>query len=143
MFRTTPEAQMPVFSAIDGNRSFTWNWLELPLNMTYYLATFNVIEGEDEVIQTFMYGDIQGALDLKGAGSALSQTPKLVSLSILAPAHVHGGEGYKLLSLKGVKASVDTAHALVFMLDDGTQLLDTFCTPEIFESESFETIVAF
>lgn len=143
MFRTYPEAELPLFTALDNGRSFAWSWLELDLNATYFVARFYVIEGEGAIIQTFLYSNIHDALARKGAGSEFSQPPVLIDVSILAPNHVHGGEGYWLARLKAVKASVTTRHAYMFILDDGTLLLDTYCTPEILASEDFETIVTF
>jgi hypothetical protein len=143
MLRTYREAELPLLSALDQRNSFVWSWLELDLTMTYYLARFHVIEGDDQLVQTFLYTSIHDALALKGAGSKFSQAPKIIDVSVLTPGHVHGGKGYRLDRLKAVKSSVTTPHAHVFILDDDTQLLDTDCTPEILASEDFETIACF
>ena len=143
MFRTYRGSEVPLLSALDQGKSFVWSWLELDLTMTYYLARFHVLEGEDELVQTFLYTSIHDVLAFKGAGSKLSQKPKIIDVSVLTPGHVHGGEGYRLERLKAVKSSVTTPHAHVFILDDDTQLIDSYCTPEILANEDFETIARF
>ncbi|MBE2259090.1 MAG: hypothetical protein IAE88_09540 [Rhodobacteraceae bacterium] len=140
MFRTRPDAELllPSILTMDGER--TWQWIELPFFIPYFLMSFQIENEGQRIGRTLMFSDIQHVLR---AFAQTDQRNRLERVDVLVPSYLHGGEGYKLSQLKEVWESDEDSYARSFVFADGSTILDVHCDPRHADQEKFKLIARF
>jgi hypothetical protein len=128
MFRTYPESEMLIPSALATDGERLWHWIELPLYISYFLVTtIFIADPEDRFRQTRLFSDIRTVLEMAEAGGDIYQVERV---DVLIPHHKHDGEGFKLARIKEVWRDTSEHPVTSYVLYDGSHLLDTYCEPE-------------
>lgn len=137
MFRTHPEAEQSLPAAFSKNGERSWHWIELPLCITYFLATFQIVDGRHRFAHTLMFSEIQSVLD---AVDQANESYQLDRVDVLIPPCLHGETGYRLSQIKEVwETDVDS----LFVLADGSTILDGQSAVEHAERENFTLTARF
>lgn len=124
MFRTYPEAELPLPATLAKRGERSWHWIELPIRITYFLVTFQKVDNQHQFAHTLMFSDIRSVLQ---AAEETDDFFRLERVDVLIPAYRHSGAGYKLEQIKEVWESDDDYQAISFLLADGTRIQDLDC----------------
>lgn len=116
MFHTYPEAEqlIPKPLALHGERA--WHWVELGLNLPYYLLELVVGEDRDSLTRYI------STANLDVVTATFHNTPRdtrLRSVSLLSPGYVNGSKGYQLDRVAEIwTPNPVIPSSLLFILDD-------------------------
>lgn len=122
MFHTFPESEIPMPPPLASNGERTWQWIELPLYISYFIVTIRILDGKFSLIRTLMFGNIYQVLQ---AAKDASATSMLDRVDMLIPSYLHDGKGYELRQLKEVWMSDCADKTAKFVFVDGSELFDS------------------
>lgn len=116
MFHTYPEAEQFIPKPLAPHGERAWHWVELGLNLPYYLLELVVGEDRDSVIRYI------ATANLEVVTSTYRNPPRdtrLRSVSLLSPGYVNGSKGYQLDRVAEIwSPNPVTPSSLLFILDD-------------------------
>lgn len=124
MFRTYKSAEFPMPRGLapDGERS--WTWIELTLPMLYYFATVNIRPIDDEIVYVrhLWFSHIDSILDIVRQAADPENRCELERLDLFSPGHVNEQGAYKLDQLKEIWSHPEGSREFRFVLADGRTL---------------------
>lgn len=100
MLHTSPEAELPVPSALAPNGERVWSWVELGLKLPYYLVTVLFTDDDDVKLERHLIFS-----DLSAIQELVANPPAHVHLQrvdLLSPGYMNGSSGYQLAQLSEV-----------------------------------------
>lgn len=117
MFHTYPEAEASVPKALAPNGERLWHWVELGLNMPYFLLEVLTETEDGPFTRHIVSGDVRMVLH---TANTPNENVRLLSASLLSPGYVNGTDGYALGRLSEIwSADEESLMDLLFVLDDG------------------------
>jgi hypothetical protein len=138
MFYTSPAAFVPTSKLFGSDASKKWRWIEFGLYMPYFLVTLRISDGDSEIDQHLMFGQIQ---DLMAHAVLVSDNAVIIEIGLLSPGYMNGTDNYLLGKLKEVWISKQQSLNLVFVMTDG-QKLQFPPDEEISNLDEYELLVA-
>ena len=123
MFHTYPEAEQPIPIPLAPSGERAWHWVELGLNIPYYLLELVVGSEPDFMIRHISTANLEVVTET--FHHAPSHTRRR-SVSLLSPDYVNGSKGYQLDRVAEIwSPNPDAPSRLLFVLDDSRSL--RFC----------------
>ncbi|WP_323001594.1 hypothetical protein [Denitromonas sp.] len=123
MFHTYPEAEQPIPKPLATRGERAWHWVELGLNLPYYLLELAVGPEHDSMIRHISTANLDVVTE---AFHHAPRNTRLRSVSLLSPDYVNGSKGYQLDRVAEIwSPNPDFPSRLLFVLDDSRSL--QFC----------------
>lgn len=120
MFHTTPSAEIPFLSNLynDGGRS--WRWVELGLQIPYFLAFLQKIVGHDaEIQQQVMLSHLDDVLEL---ASLHDSNLHVTEIWLLSPGYMNGTDTYRLGRINEIWQGKTCRGRHMYVMEDGVRL---------------------
>lgn len=121
MFHTHASAEMFIPPALAPNGQRGWYWLELPIQVPYFLLSFSMdIEG-GALNRNFLFSRLD---DVLGLLSEMGDSISNVKLSLMSPGYMNGSDTYQLDCVQEIWKC--ESNQLMFVLADGSKLYTSF-----------------
>lgn len=119
MFYTSPEAEVRVPKPLAPNGERSWRWVELGLQIPYFLLSIQISNEETEMVRRLVLGQLQDVLDI---ASQQSESFQVIDLGLLSPGYMNGSESYQLGTIKEIWGAKETGQPTVFVMADRSKL---------------------
>jgi hypothetical protein len=119
MFQTSSAAEMEVPTPWAQLGERAWRYVELGLNIPYFLMTVRFVESGSTFRRHFMFSQLS---DVLGLASELRDPHSIDCLQLLIPDFMHNGAGYDMGRIKQVWVDKSKRRNQTFVMADGREL---------------------
>lgn len=132
MIYSSPAAEVRIFQALARNGERSWNWVELGLQIPYYLVSIH--NRSEDMAQHFLFGRLRDVLDL---AAQQGESLQVLDVALLSPGYMNGTERYQFGQVQEIWCAKGRGQPNIFVMADGKKLrFDLSGTPtEDFEME--------
>jgi hypothetical protein len=103
--------------APNGERS--WRWVELALQVPYFLLSVRVSTKDGEMVRDMVFGQLNDVLNI---AAQQSKSLQIHNLGLLSPGYMNGGGCYQLGQVKEIWGAKGKRAPNVFVMADGVKL---------------------
>lgn len=120
MFHTVPTAEIPFLFNLYNNGGRSWRWVELGLQIPYFLAFLRKVVGHDaEIRQQVMLSHLDDVLEL---ASLHDNTLQVTEIWLLSPGYMNGTDTYRLGKIKEIWQGKACRGRHMYVMEDGARL---------------------
>lgn len=120
MFHTVPSAEIPFLSNLYVNGGRSWRWMELGLQIPYFLAFLRKSVGHDaEIGQQVMLSHLDDVLEL---AALHDNTLQVTEIWLLSPSYMNGTDSYRLGRIKEIWQGKAHRGRHIYVMEDGARL---------------------
>jgi hypothetical protein len=117
MFHTHPDAELPMPPGLLAPGERAWRWIELPLQIPYYVVSFVVNTEDADISLQYMFTHVRDVLNLiDTSGNKIWN----LKVGLLSPGHMNGSNSYQFGLIKQIWQSKDGGE--LFLMDNGSKL---------------------
>lgn len=119
MIYSSPAAEVRIPTGLARNGERSWRWMELGLQIPYFLVSLQTITEDIDVVRHLLFGHLRDVLDLASQQSA---SFKVLNLGLLSPGYMNGTERYQLGQVREIWSAKGRGQPNLFVMEDGTKL---------------------
>ncbi len=97
----------------------TWRWVELGLQIPYFLLHVEVTSDEMQIARHFVFSELDEVLQ---SIEVQSNQVEVKELALMSPGYMNGSSGYRLDTIKEIWRDKETGRTFSFILSDGRKL---------------------
>lgn len=119
MFYSSPEAEVHVPKALAPNGERSWRWVELALQVPYFLLSIVISTKDCEMVRHLVLGQLSDVLDM---AAQQSNSLQILGLGLLSPGYMNGSQHYQMGQVREIWCAKGRGQPTVFVMADGAKL---------------------
>lgn len=133
MFYVYPDAALQIPSVFATNGERAYRWVEIPLQVCYFLATLAVdVDDEMTLSRRILLANAQDVIDITESGGMGS---KLERIDLLSPGYLRGEDCYRMDKIVEIWRDKHAGSSFNFKLESGATIFDPMADDDLSESD--------